>query len=333
MKRLLQEFFDELLPPVFADRSAGIDPWFFSYFSELERAEGRRRYARALAADLALARFDPRGKVAVDAGSGFGVTLLGLASLGARCAVGVERFIPMARAAERLRAWRAPRVPAHTVIASVGELPLATGTADFIYCHEAISHFLDPSRFLAEAARALRPGGILMICDGNNAANRRTVAQVHEVWKRFEEGPPAENLHGHRIERPYRARRREMIDAALPGLAGDIAERLAWGTFGRHGEAVAAEARALLDSGDLPSAPPAVDRCPVDPDKGDHIENLVDPGALAGELRALGLSVKVHAHFGGARGPAVAAANRVLRALTPLTIPYARSVKVVAVRR
>lgn len=333
MDARLLGFLDTLLPPVFADRPAGFDPWFFTYFSGLERAEGRRRYARALAGDLALAGVDPRGKVAVDAGSGFGVTLLGLAGLGARAALGIERYVPMARTAERLRLARAPRLAATTLIASVNELPLETGAADFIYCHEALSHFLAPSRFLAEAARALRAGGTLMICDGNNAANRRTVAHVREVWRRFEEGPPAENLHGHRIERPYRERRREMILAALPGVGDREAERMAWATFGLHGSAVVDRARGLRASGGLPEVPPPVDRCPVDPDKGDHIENLVDPAALGAELRALGFAVKIHAHFGGARGPAVAAANRALRALTPLTLPYARSVKIVARRR
>ena len=319
------------MPRLRPRRPASLDPWFFTYFTGLERAEGRRRYARALAADLALAGFDPRGKVVVDAGSGFGVTLLALAALGARAAVGIERFSPMARTAELLR--RGTPLPAGTLRASVDALPLGRGSVDFVYCHEALSHFLDPPRFLAEAARVLRPGGTLMICDGNNAANRRTVAHTREVWRRFEEGPPAENLHGHRIERSYRARRRERIAAALPGIDAEAAERLAWGTFGLHGAEIVTRARALLAGGALPDAPPTVDRCPVDPDKGDHIENLVDARALRAEMEKLGFAVRVRAHFGGARGPAVSAANRVLRALTPLTLPYARSVKILARRR
>jgi SAM-dependent methyltransferase len=239
----------------------------------------------------------------------------------------------MARSAEALRRRYAPNLPAGVVRGSVHALPLPDRSLDFVYCNEALSHFLRPSAFLAEAARVLRPGGRLLVCDGNNAQNPRTVSHVREIWRRFEEGPPTPDLHGHRIETPYRARRAAMIARARPELDPETVERLAWGTFGRHGRDVLERAEALLASRALPEAPPAVDRSPVDPEKGYLIENLIHGGELARELRALGFAVRVHAHFGGARSPWIAAANSVLRALGPGMIPFARSIKVVAVRR
>jgi hypothetical protein len=71
----------------------------------------------------------------------------------------------------------------------------------------------------------------------------------------------------------------------------------------------------------------------VDPDKGDHIENLIDAGVLSRDLERNGFRVRVRAHFGGARGRWVAAANAVLRAMSAVTLPYARSVKVIATKR
>jgi len=328
----LHAFLDEWVPRVFADRPAGVAPWFYTYYDELQHPAARLRHARTLALDLKLAGVNPGGGVAVDAGSGFGVTLLCLAELGAE-AVGIEAFAPMAASAQVLAARYAPGLSARTLRADVRATPLASDSVDFIYCNEAISHFLEPERFLAEAARVLRPGGKLMICDGNNGANPRTVTGVHEVWRAFEQGPGNRTLHGHRIEVPYRDRRRTMIAAALPGLDDPTLDRLAAGTFGRHGRGVLDAAREALTSGHLPPPPGADDRCPVDPEKGDHIENLVHPHRVRADLERLGFSVRVYAHFGGAKSPVVEAANRVLRALTPLTLRYARSVKVVATAR
>jgi SAM-dependent methyltransferase len=329
----LRAFLDRSLPPLFAERPADIDPWFFDYFAELADPAARLRYARALALDLQLARIDPRGRVLLDAGSGFGITLLGFAALGPRAALGLEAFRPMAESSRRLCLRLAPELPALVVRGSVAAFPFADRSIDFIYCNEALSHFLDRDAFYAESARTLKPGGKLLICDGNNARNAGTVARVHDIWRRFEAGPPADDLHGHRIEVPYAERRREMIARALPDAAPGELDRLAWSTFGRHGAAIVEEAKAARASGRLPDRPPVVDRSPVDPVKGDHIESLVDDREVRARLEPLGFRVTACAHFGGARGPLVAAANRVLRAASPLTLRWARSVKIVAERR
>ncbi|TPW14080.1 MAG: type 11 methyltransferase [bacterium] len=332
MTGAIQAFLDSSLPPMFRERPADIDPWFFDYFGELVEPAGRRRYARAIAADLRLAGIDPAGRIVLDAGSGFGITLLCLAALKPRLAAGLEAFRPMARTSVRLCARLGKGLPAAVVRGSVAAFPFAAGSVDFIYCNEALSHFLDRNAFYDECARVLAPGGKLMICDGNNALNSRTVARVRQIWRRFEEGPPSDNLFGHRIERPYRERRREMIARALPDQPEGVLDQLAWGTFGRHGADIIVEAQRLVASGQLPEAPPAVDRSPVDPVKGDHIESLVDAGEIRAQLEPRGFTVRAHAHFGGARSPVIAAVNRVLRLASAVTLPLARSVKIVATR-
>jgi len=329
----IRKFLDGTLPALFAERPRDIDPWFFDYFGELVLPAARRRYARAVAADLELARFRPAGKVMLDAGSGFGITLLCFAALGPQAAFGLEAFRPMAETSARLRRRLAPRLPAAVLRGSVTAFPLPSASVDFIYCNEALSHFLDREAFYDESARVLKPGGSLMICDGNNALNARTVARVHQIWKHFEEGPPTPDLYGHRIEVPYRERRREMIALAIPDQDDATLDRLAWGTFGRHGADITDEARRLLAGGRLPAAPPVVDRSPVDPVKGDHIESLVDARELEARLVPRGFRVTTWAHFGGARSPLVAGVNRLLRAASRLTLPMARSVKIVATRR
>ncbi|NNF06921.1 MAG: class I SAM-dependent methyltransferase, partial [Candidatus Eisenbacteria bacterium] len=283
--------------------------------------------------DLKLAQFHPAGKVVMDAGSGFGVTLLCLAALKPRLALGTEVFSPMATSAQVLADRFASQLPVQTVRGSVHEFPFTPGSVDFIYCNEAISHFLDPDRFLVDSARILAPGGKLMICDGNNGANPATVAEVHEVWKAFEQGPAPQVLHGHKIETPYESRRIEMLGSWFPEETAETKEKLAWGTFGLHGDQIREKATAMLREGSLPTERNSVTTCPVDPIKGDHIENLMYPDRLTERLEGLGLSVKVYAHFGGAKSTWVELANRVLRAMTPLTLSRARSFKLVATQR
>lgn len=326
----IQAFLDSWVPAVFAEKPAWVDPWFYDYFSELPAPSGTRRYARALAQDLKLAGFHPRGHTVLDAGSGFGVTLACLAHLGAEKAWGIEAFAPMAASSRKLLEHVAPDLPVEIVEGSVHAMPFPDSSVDFIYCYEAISHFLNPSHFLKEAHRVLHPGGLLLISDGNNGANRATVREVHEVWRAFEQGPGNRELHGHRIGTPYEDVRVDMLRAA--GLSQDETElrRLAWGTFGRHGDDVLSYARELQQRGSAPAERPPVTACPVDPRKGDHIENLMMPEELRSQLEDLGFQVSVYAHFGGARGPLYAAANRMLRAFSSLTLPYARGLKVVA---
>ncbi len=320
------------LSAVFSERPSAVSPWFYDYFEELTSDSGRSRYARALQADLNLARVSPEGKIVMDAGSGFGVTLLCLASLNPRMALGLEVFRTMSSSSEVLRSRYAEALPAAILRGSVHDAPLRDESIDFIYCNEAYSHFRYPAEFLREAGRLLKPGGTLMICDGNNGLNPRTVRRVLEIWKRFEEGPPGDDIHGHRVEVPYRDRRRALIAEEITGLSDDTLDRLAWGTFRLHGSQIMTEARRLLASGALPEAPPRVDVSPVDPVKGDFIENLLYPEEIARSLREQGFSVKVYAHFAGARSPLLAAVNSVLRSMTPWTIRLARSVKIVATR-
>ncbi len=51
------------------------------------------------------------------------------------------------------------------VAADACTLPFAPATFDHAFCVEAMFHFPSRQRFLAEAARVLRPGGTLALCD------------------------------------------------------------------------------------------------------------------------------------------------------------------------
>jgi tocopherol O-methyltransferase len=70
---------------------------------------------------------------------------------------------------------------------SFDALPPSVPRADAAYAIESFAHAPEPAAFFAEAARILRPGGLLLICDdvrgpGGGAAAERTVARFLRGW-------------------------------------------------------------------------------------------------------------------------------------------------------
>lgn len=105
------------------------------------------------------------GQCVVDVGCGVGGTLGTIAAAHDRMQlVGVNldaRQLTLAAAA-----WRAP---AHSQLtwlqADALALPLAAASADRLLCIEAMFHFGSRAGFFAEAARVLKPGGLLACSD------------------------------------------------------------------------------------------------------------------------------------------------------------------------
>src|SRR5262249_42242247 len=95
--------------------------------------------------------------------------------------------------------------------ADMAALPLATGTCDVVVCRSALHHMEDEARVLAEIARALAPGGRLILGEPANATVLTRAARAF-VRRRPSYGKI------HTIDRAYTAGQlRALLDGA--GLA------------------------------------------------------------------------------------------------------------------
>ena len=133
----------------------------------------------------------PAGKPAaaphvVDLGCGVGASLCYLAGLLPITGTGVTLSPVQVRAArERIEfAGLSDRVAC--IEGDYGDLPSGMEAADVAYAIESFVHGPDPARFFAEAARLVRPGGALVICD--DVRRRVSGAKAERAIRRFELG-------------------------------------------------------------------------------------------------------------------------------------------------
>jgi SAM-dependent methyltransferase len=271
----------------------------------------------------------------LEVGAGYGLGLIGVACLGARRAVGVEllsRAVDWATHVSQVLPQEL-RDRLEFDRGSANELPLADESVDVVLSLEAISHYLDYKPFLHEAQRVLRPGGTLIVSDGNNGLNplirRRTIA----LWASHEEPPGAGRTRPHDYPFHFVDRRRELIEQVYPQIAADDALALALRTSGMVRAEVLDAARVYVEDGALPNRPYERAQLTVHPIEDMVMERLFNPYALARELREYGFRTRVRGHWGGAsQRPLLRLANRALVSVTPLTIVTARAFRITATK-
>ncbi|MCL6476570.1 MAG: class I SAM-dependent methyltransferase [Firmicutes bacterium] len=334
MKRIRQtaqrlyEIFQRVLDEQNKGRYA---PELWSSYGHVGTRAGALRRTLFVSDLCRLAKFDPQDKVIVDAGCGFGVIAIIIHLLGARkvwgCDISEERLTTFQRiiADLRLEAY----LEGHLL--PVENIPLEDCSVDAVVSNEAISHYRDVDAFVRQAARLLKPGGVLLIADGNNAANLSRRRFTQEIWERFENRPAGE-VHGHYLETPYREMRRQIIQATAPQLPEDIVTRIAEGTAYMDRNAVVKAVHHYLATGTLPSSRFDRNRCPLNPISGAYMEMLFHPAELARQIEDYGFRARHYAALGGAIPVPLVGINHLFRLLTPFTLPWARAFRVVAVR-
>ena len=271
--------------------------------------------------------FDARGKDVLEVGSGFGIGLVWLASLGAR-AHGLE-IVDWQLEDVRTYLARLPLGIRDFVFVQQGtasEMPYDDSRFDLLFAIEAVSHYLDYSRFLEEAHE----------CSAGAASSSLSTATTS-----IPSCPPP--LQAHLLSTKsivddddpwlFVPKRQRMIEESFPQIDEPDAHALALRTSGMvRGEVVEAVA-SYLQTGALPGSTYERGQLSVHPDYEMVMERLFNPFALAREIRAQGFRVQVEGYWGGASGSAVVrGANRVLATFSRLTMFSARSFRILAVK-
>lgn len=275
------------------------------------------------------------GQRILDAGCGYGLLLVVCGFEGAETMDGIDidsRAIGFANEYKHLLpsdiAGRLEIRPG-----DVMRLPFPDASFDVVTSVEAISHYLDVSQGLAEIARVLRPGGVLVVSDGNNGRNPRYARMIRELWVAAEEGPGHRVIGTHAVGKPYAERRAELIRELSPGLTDEQVSELAVATAGYVRDEVRDAVEAYDRAGMRPSPKRQAGGPPVDPDGASH-ERLFDPYELARTLEEHGFEhVRVRGYWGGAGGrTAVRIANALLAAGSRFTMGTAKGFRIRAIR-
>jgi ubiquinone/menaquinone biosynthesis C-methylase UbiE len=323
---------DELLSRVLTARRDTLDPWLWRYCGGLSSEGECARYLRHIVDLLDDAAINPSGAVVLDAGCGFGFTLVTLRWLGAARCYGIDVSERMVRSIQDYL----PRLPEQygdaieVCTGTVAAMPYPDNSFDAVLSLEAISHYLDVDAFISDAARVLRPGGVLVIRDGNNSRNPRARRRAFALWEEFETGRSADGKPRER-QGSYRTKREEVVRAAFPNLSEATVKRIAVGTAYMTSDEVRRATEEFVRTQALPASYFQREIVPVDPELGAVHERLLDPYRLAAEVRAAGLSPRVAGHWGGAGGnQAVRLANRMLVPLSRVLMPTAPAFTIIA---
>lgn len=327
------EEFEAVATKILEAKLSEYDPWIYRYYHSLQSTAGVKQYVRYLEGKLAFAGVDVKGLAVLDAGCGFGLALVLLGILGAREMHGFDLYDNMVntiRSYEKLLPDHlAKRLKVEQADAS--KMPYESARFDLVTSIEAISHYLDEDAFLREAHRVLKPGGMLLISDGNNERNPSVRRDTIEIWDAFEQGEVGQHVHGHVIEMPFVKKRERLIREQYPKLADEAVLALARGTSGLTRDQILQHCDTHLATGELPSGVYERGTIPVDPIKGDVIERLFDPYELAKRIERLGFRTRVTGYWGGASGkPHLVAANKALSMMGPLTISTAGEFRIAA---
>jgi SAM-dependent methyltransferase len=215
-------------------------------------------------------------------------------------------------------------------VASATELPYEDETFDAVMSNEAISHYLEYERFIGEAHRVLRPGGTLLVTDGNNSVNPLIRWHNRKIWAEHERDEPREE------DSPwfFVTRREDIIREVFPEIGHDEAHELALRTAGMVRGEILEAVQEYLAGGPKPESFWKPGTLTVHPDMEQVIERLMNPYGLALKLRRTGFRVRLRGHWGGASGRKLLRfADAVLAALTPLTLPSARGFWIAARKR
>ncbi|QSQ20728.1 metalloregulator ArsR/SmtB family transcription factor [Pyxidicoccus parkwayensis] len=171
---------DQRLAPVLAERQSRSQAFFSTAAGKWDKLR-RELFGERFDVLGLLALFDSTWRVG-DLGCGTGQTSEMLAPY-VRKVIAVESSAAMFKAA-KTRLGDLDNVELHR--GDLHALPVDDGTLDVALLHLVLHHVAEPPAVLAEAARALVPGGRILLIDMQRHERREYQQQMGHVWLGFE---------------------------------------------------------------------------------------------------------------------------------------------------
>lgn len=171
---------DQRLAPVLAERQSRSQAFFSTAAGKWDKLR-RELFGERFDVLGLLALLDPTWRVG-DLGCGTGQTSEMLSPY-VRRVYAVESSAAMLKAA-KARLGSLANVELHR--GDLNALPLDDGTLDVALLHLVLHHVAEPAAVLAQAARALVPGGRVLLIDMQRHDRREYQQQMGHVWLGFE---------------------------------------------------------------------------------------------------------------------------------------------------
>ena len=134
---------------------------------------------------------DPKGKTALEVGSGGGILTEEIAKMGF-ITTGIDPADQSIITASNHA--RASGLNIKYEKGTGENLPYANGSFDFVFCCDVLEHVQDLPKVISEISRVLKPGGVFIYDTLNRTFISKVVAiKIWQEWKRWAFMPP--NLH------------------------------------------------------------------------------------------------------------------------------------------
>ncbi|MFH1379104.1 MAG: class I SAM-dependent methyltransferase, partial [bacterium] len=191
--------------------------YFPSYFPDMFAGENHvNRYIKRFSHYFTL--INAYGQQIADCGCGYGTVPILFCMFGARTVWGVESRKVMIDAFSKCINEISPQLTGIYPLRSDAEqLPFKSASIDVITSFDSISHMRNPERLFHEAQRVLRPGGRMLIVDGNSSLDMSHFYRHYAVWKHFEYSYK-KVVHDENPE-PYSLQRKNIIQNYAPNLS------------------------------------------------------------------------------------------------------------------
>jgi 2-polyprenyl-3-methyl-5-hydroxy-6-metoxy-1,4-benzoquinol methylase len=310
--------------------------WYFRQCRHNGLAQSQKlsveRLIQEVSGNFQLARFDPKDRVILDAGCGYGIATLIMSLMGAREAHGIDLARSMIETFQKILASLPDNQEIYPKIGDINHSGYPDSYFDFVLSNEAISHYYNLTGFIEEVHRIIKPGGMLFISDANNGANPFIAWRSKKLWDRFENGPVGEVFYS-TVDEPYVNKRSRIIRETCGNITDKEVLALAKSTFGFTREQTIQASIKYTRTGESPDSYYRPGVAPIDPDNDNFQERLIHPVELTRQLARAGFTPRIYAYLGGAGGNhAIRWLNTWVELTSPVSWPLGRALKVVAIK-